>query len=84
MNNPPRARAIQLGIQLSQHAKKLGLTQEQVAEKCGYQQGTVCRVFRGDFPAKSETLCAIAEAIGCQLKILTINSPELGEKEQAK
>lgn len=80
LHNTPRARAIQLGIQLGQHAASAGLTQEQVAEKCGYQQGTISRVFAGKYPAKSEVLCAIAEAIGCELKIETINGPEWGEK----
>lgn len=79
-NNTPRARAIAIGIQLGEHAKSLGLTQEQVAEKCKYRQGTISRVFSGEYPAKSEVLCAIAEAIGCELKILTLNSSEGGEK----
>lgn len=81
-NNTPRARAIQLGIQLGEHAEKLGLTQEQVAERCKgkYQQGTISRVFAGKYPAKSEVLCAIAEAIGCELKILNLNGSEGGEK----
>lgn len=77
-NNTPRARAIALGIKLCEYAANIPLTQEQVAEKCGFAQGTISRVFAGKYPAKSEVLCAIAEAIGCEIKI--INSSETGEK----
>ncbi len=49
-----------------------------LGQKCGFAQGTVSRVFAGKFPAKSEILCAIADAIGCEIKI--INSSEGGEK----
>lgn len=80
MNNTPRARAIALGIELGEHAAKISLNQQQVAEKCGFAQGTISRVFAGKYPAKSEVLCAIAEAIGCELKILTLNSSERGER----
>lgn len=65
----PRHRAIQLGIQLGQRATKNNLTQEQVAEKCGFAQGTISRVFAGKYPAKSEILCAIAEAVGCEISV---------------
>jgi len=77
-SNSPRSRAIALGIQLGEHAAKSHLTQEQVAEKCGFAQGTISRVFAGKYPAKSEILCAIAEAIGCEIKI--INGSETSEK----
>ena len=69
MNNTPRHRAIALGITLSEHATKNNLTQEQVAEKCGFAQGTISRVFAGKYPAKSEILCAIAEAVGCEISV---------------
>jgi transcriptional regulator with XRE-family HTH domain len=74
----PRHRATKIGIQLGEHAAKNNLTQEQVAEKCGFAQGTISRVFAGKYPAKSEILCAIAEAVGCEIKIL--NCSETGEK----
>jgi transcriptional regulator with XRE-family HTH domain len=77
-NNTPRNRAIQLALQLGEHAAKIPLTQEQVAEKCGFAQGTISRVFAGKYPAKSEILCAIAEAVGCEIQIL--NCSETGEK----
>jgi transcriptional regulator with XRE-family HTH domain len=78
MKISPRNRAIQLALQLGEHAAKNNLTQEQVAEKCGFAQGTISRVFAGKYPAKSEILCAIAEAVGCEIKIL--NCSETGKK----
>lgn len=77
MKTSPRSSAIALGIQLGEHATKKQLTQAQVAEKCGFAQGTISRVFAGKYPAKSEVLCAIADAIGCEIKI--IKSSETGE-----
>ena len=67
--NTPRHRAIALGITLGERATKNNLTQEQVAEKCGFAQGTISRVFAGKYPAKSEILCAIAEAVGCEISV---------------
>jgi transcriptional regulator with XRE-family HTH domain len=76
--NTHRTRAIKLGLQLGEHAAKNNLTQEQVAEKCGFAQGTISRVFAGKYPAKSEILCAIAEAVGCEIQI--VKGSETGEK----
>jgi transcriptional regulator with XRE-family HTH domain len=56
--------------------------QQQVADLCGYKQGTVSRVFSGAYPAKSEVLCAIAEAVVCKIKIETLTSTEGGLKNE--
>lgn len=66
-NNDPRLRATTLGIELAAHAAKAGIQQIEVAQKTGYSPVTINRIFNGKFPAKSEILCAIAEAIGCDL-----------------
>jgi len=74
----PRSRAIQLGIQLAAHAEKAGIQQKKIAEITGYAPNTISRILTGKFPAKSEILCAIAEAIGVEIKI--INCTERCEK----
>ncbi len=68
-----RLRATTIGIQLAAHAAKSGIQQIDVARKTGYSPVTINRIFNGRFPAKSEILCAIAEAIGCEIKIIQKN-----------
>ena len=80
MNNTPRSRAIQLGIQLAAHAEKAGIQQKKISEITGYAPNTISRILTGKFPAKSEILCAIADAICVEIKI--INCSEMGENSK--
>lgn len=66
---PPRQRALSLGLRLAAIARERGMTQEQVAKASGLPQGTISRVFSGESPANSETLCRIAEAVGADIVV---------------
>lgn len=71
-NNPvmtSRQRALSLGIRLAEIARARNLTQTQIAELSGLPQGTISRVFSGESPANSETLCRIADAVGAGIEI---------------
>lgn len=65
----PRQRALSLGIRLAEIARERGMTQVQVAQASGVPQGTISRVFSGESPANSETLCRIAETVGAEIEI---------------
>lgn len=65
----PRQRALSLGLRLAEIARERNLTQTQIAELSGLPQGTISRVFSGESPANSETLCRIADAVGAGIEI---------------
>ena len=64
-----RQRAIHLGLSLAEIASERGMTQVQVAQASGLPQGTISRVFSGESPANSETLCQIADAVGAEITV---------------
>lgn len=66
---PPRHRALSLAFRLAEIARNRGMTQAQVAQAAGLPQGTISRVFSGESPANSETLCRIAEAVGAEIAV---------------
>lgn len=49
-----------------QWRKSRELTQDQLAEKMGIEQGTLSRLERGDIAYTQETLEAFAAGVGCQ------------------
>ena len=78
-NTTPRQRAINLGIELGKTAKARGITQKAISDATGYPAKTISRVCRGEFPAMSETLCAIAGVIGMGVGLFDLE--ELDGKE---
>lgn len=65
----PRHIALSLALRLAEIARNRGMTQAQVAQAAGLPQGTISRVFSGESPANSETLCRIAEAVGAEIAV---------------
>lgn len=58
-----------LGIELGRARRAAGMTQAQLAEKCGIQQAALSRIEHGKGNPTLETLEAIARGVGRQLRI---------------
>lgn len=58
-----------IGKLISEIRKKKGLSQTQLAERCGMHQGHIARVELGKYSVGLDTLANIAEALGCKIDI---------------
>ncbi len=58
-----------IGKLISEIRKKKGLSQTQIAERCGMHQGHIARVELGKYSVGLDTLANIAEALGCKIDI---------------
>ena len=68
---PERAAARQMiAHQLSSLRRRAGLTQQQLADKVGCSQQTIARLERGRHDAGVGFVAEVAEALGCELKIV--------------
>jgi len=47
----------------------MGLSQRDLAERCGTTQSAIARLERGGRPPRIDTLLSIAEALECDLKV---------------
>ena len=50
--------------------KRTGMTQAEMAEKVGISQNHISRIEHGAYSSQFDTLEAMAEAVGCKLKIV--------------
>ena len=57
-----------LGVRIKTLRQAKGLTQAQLAERCGYEPLTVSRFERGTYAPGLDTLAAIAEVLGTSVK----------------
>ena len=53
-----------IGQRIAQLRKERGITQQELAERTGMQQGNIARIEAGKYSARFDTLQIIAEAIG--------------------
>jgi DNA-binding XRE family transcriptional regulator len=49
---------------------ELGLTQAELAERCGVDQGDISRIERGETSPTTTTLQRIADALGAELRLV--------------
>ena len=50
--------------------KRTGMTQAEMAEKVGISQNHISRIEPGAYSSQFDTLEAMAEAVGCKVKIV--------------
>lgn len=50
-------------------AQQKGITQNEIAEKTGFKQSHISRMFAGEYPPKLHHLLKVADAIGIYLEI---------------
>ena len=57
-------------LQLKNRRTALNLTQQQLAEKCGYQRETIARIEAGKFFISTKQLYIIADALGLDINLM--------------
>lgn len=64
----PKTSLKALGLRIKTLRQARGLTQAQLAERCGYEPLTVSRFERGTYAPGIDTLAAIAEVLGTSVQ----------------
>jgi predicted transcriptional regulator len=62
--------AYDVAVQLIELREKHGLTQAQLADRCGMDQGDISRIERGSTSPTSRTLQRIADALDADLRLV--------------
>lgn len=63
-------KAYDIALQLIDLREKQGLTQAQLAERCGIDQGDISRIERGSTSPTARTLQRIAEALDADVRLV--------------
>ncbi len=64
-------KAYDIALQVIDLREQHGLTQKQLAERCGIDQGDVSRIERGSTSPTARTLQRIAEALDADLRLVS-------------
>jgi len=64
-------KAYDIALQLIDLREQKGLTQAQLAERCGIDQGDISRIERGSTSPTARTLQRIAEALGADVRLVS-------------
>ena len=68
----------QIAGQVAERRQELGLSQAELARRCGTTQSAIARLERGGRPPRIDTLLGIADALGCDL-VVELRRREEGE-----
>jgi len=66
--------AYDIALQVIDLRKQHGLTQKQLAERCGIDQADICRIERGSTSPTVRTLQRIAEALDADVRLVARSS----------
>jgi transcriptional regulator with XRE-family HTH domain len=73
-----------LGSEIQKLRKEKGLTQEELAHKCGLSTRTIQRIESGEVDSRTFTLTQIAEVLGVPIEHFTTETDELAKAAQFK
>ena len=59
----------QIADKVTEQRVRTGLSQRELAERCGTTQSAIARLERGGRPPRIDTLLRIAEALDCELLV---------------
>ena len=59
-----------IGQRIADIRKEKGMTQEELAERCGLAQSHIARIERGYYSAGFDQLQSIAEGLGCNIDLV--------------
>lgn len=59
----------QIAGQVAERRQQLGLSQAELARRCGTTQSAIARLESGGRPPRIDTLLGIADALGCDLVV---------------
>ena len=62
--------AKQIGQRIQELRKEAGMTQTQLAEKCGIAQPNIARIEAGTYATSIDVLSRIAEALGKKIELV--------------
>lgn len=62
---------LRVGRRIAEIRKENGMTQAQLAERCGLQQAHIARIENGKFSVGLDTLAQITDALGARIEIIT-------------
>lgn len=62
--------AKQIGQRIQELRKEQGMTQTQLAEKCGMKQPNIARIEAGTYATSIDVLSRIAEALGKKIELV--------------
>jgi ribosome-binding protein aMBF1 (putative translation factor) len=62
--------AYDVAVQIVEMRDRLGLSQAELAQRCGIDQGDISRIERGATSPTARTLQRIAEALGADLRLV--------------
>ena len=60
---------LRIGRRIAEVRKGKGITQVQLAERCGMHQGHIARIEKGKYSVGLDTLANIATALQCRLDL---------------
>lgn len=66
-------------LRIIQRRKRLGLTQQELAERCKTTQQTIAKIEQGSVDPKLSTIIKIAEALECEVTDLLYNKSAFAE-----
>lgn len=61
-----------IAVQVIELRERHGLTQSELADRCGIDQGDISRIERGATSPTARTLQRIAEAMGAELRLVEL------------
>ena len=59
-----------IGARIAELRKSLGMTQEDLAAKCGLQRTTISKIERGRFSVSVDMLSRICGALGARIELI--------------
>jgi ribosome-binding protein aMBF1 (putative translation factor) len=62
--------AYDIAMQVIELREKRGMTQAELAKRCGVDQGDISRIERGETSPTTRTLQRIADALGAQVRLV--------------
>ena len=65
-----RGERLRIGRRIAETRKERGLTQTQLAERCGLQQAHIARIEAGRYSVGLDTLAQIADALGMKIDFI--------------
>ena len=68
--NPAAENSIRIGQRIQALRKEAGLTQTQLAEKCGMAQPNIARIEAGTYATSIDVLSRIADALGKRIELV--------------
>lgn len=75
-NNDRDIHRKRIGREMADIRRRRGMTQTELAERCGLAQSHIARIETGRYSVGFDTLEQIAQAMGCEVRFTEVNNSE--------